>query len=460
VATSALAPWLCATIATAAFAQARTEAVVHAEPLDEAGLIQEGIQLQANRVDPSACVLRWRDNNLPLPVAMGRIAVGRLGADRLAVLAAGVRESLVVYVMASGGSIARLATDDGRRLAPSFNGEGSWPVAIEGDVFLVPYEKDGRVEVRAFGFGERVFASRTFPAGVHGLRVAVEPRLHRISVVPLGVEGAAPLEFVHPSAPRIEFTDPVLDFGSVALDGSGRAVARLHNPSPEGVQVTVRVDGPFRLEQTEVSLAPDAKADLAVEFYPEAAREHRGKLYASHSGSERPLILPLRGTGVRGALAEAVLQLARHSDQERQGLLEPASQGQLPSVGTGPPTLSDAVAKGGRPDPKSPAAHALPPSPPTLEQQQDDLVLKGRAGEVVLLALVTVENTSAGPRPLLPLAAWRVRLSATEGLQRLSLATLGLEPDLGLIVLRREGPVVAESEVLIPDLQQVRQSGD
>lgn len=418
---------------------------------------RQDVRLESNPVDANASVLVWGSNRLPLPVAGSRVAVGQIGSDRLAVLAAGVREALVVYVVDSGGAIARLATDDGRRLPPSFNGEGSWPLAVGRDVFVVAYEKDLRIEVRAFGFGGKMFAARTFPAEVRGFDVSVDTRLHRVQVLPDGVAGLAPLDFLHPLAPRIELEGAVLDFGAVPLDGSRRVRARLRNPTTEAIDVDVRVVGAFRLDVPQVRVGPSATEELVVEFWPQAAREERGQLLASYQGLERPLVLPLRGVGVRVAtVAEASFESARPSAPQ------PKVPATLATNFAAPDAPSDGAAPE-RSDTSAPAVAAADrPSPPVLLLRQvgDQLVVRGRRGELLLLAAVTVRQTADGPQADLPLAAWRVRLSAADGCQRVALAGLHLAADMALIAVRRRGSEIVESELLQPDLRLVRQSGD
>ncbi|MEZ5964608.1 MAG: hypothetical protein R3F56_12235 [Planctomycetota bacterium] len=433
--------------------------VVHVEALEEGAMKREDVRIRHNPLAENACVLEWRDNVLPLPVPAHRVALGRLGPDRLAVLAAGVREPLAVYVLEGGGAIARLATDGGLRLPPAFNGEGSWPLAIGREVFVVAFEKDLRVELRAFGFGDKVFAARTFPAGVSGFDVSIDERLQRISIQPRGIAGLAPLEFVHPLAPRIEFVDAVLDFGSVPVGASRRVRARLRNPTSDAIDVQVRVEGEFRLDTAQVRVGPAATAEVVVEFVPGAVREHRGQLLASHPGLERSLVLPLRGAGVRAAAAaEATLDVTRTELQ-----VTPTEAVSTSRPWSAPSPDADATAGDGRvaAAPRVPAPPTLVPTPvaPRLEQEGDRIVVRGRPGELVLLAAVTLRTSGAVARPEIPLATWRLRLSATEGEQRLSLDDLGLRSGLGLIVVRRAGRHLIDSPVLTPDLRG-RQSGN
>jgi hypothetical protein len=70
------------------------------------------------------------------------------------------------------------------------------------------------------------------------------------------------------------------------------------------------------------------------------------------------------------------------------------------------------------------------------------------------LTLVTVDKTAEGPRPGHPIGAWRVRTSSRDGVQRVSLRTLGHQPGLALIALRRTSLGIEQSDLLTPESRE------
>jgi hypothetical protein len=445
--------------AAAAFAQAGAGEmrVRGVRPLAESDLAAHGVSVGASETDPSASLFMWRGTTLPLQAARDRVSVGMVDPDLLVVLAGGIRRALVVYFIDASGAIGRLITDDGRRLPAAFNaGQGSWPIAIGGGAFVVAFERAGKVELRAVGFGDKVLAARSLPAGATGFEVAFEPSIYKVKVQPMGGEDDRPLEFVHPSAPRVEFAQVEVDFGIVPVGEVQRTVTRLHNPSNQILEISLQADGVFHSETPSLRLRPGEAGDVALMFAPVAERTHRGRLFAQHAGAELPQALTLRGRG-RGPLAtvataefvvprdsatpvaDAVLAQAQASTAPSP----PAPAGAAADVGR----PADAALRAGMPDTRLEAA----PQPPRLSLLGEVVEISGQRGEDLVLAVVSTRAPRAGAVSR-PLAAWRARLSATEGTLRVAVSTLTAavraDQSAAVLVLRQAAEAPQQSNLI------------
>ncbi len=460
--------------AAAAFAQsAADENVVRAvAPLADADLARHGIVLSDKEGDPNASLFEWRRTKLPLQVPRDRASVGLVDPDLVVVLAGGVRHPLVVYFVDAGGAIARLVTDDGRRLPAAFNdGAGSWPVAVGRGVFVVAFEKNGRFELHAVSFGDQVLAKRSLPSTATGFQVEVDPSVQKIRVQPLGVEEARPLEFVHPRAPRVQFDQVVVDFGSVVVGATQTGFAKLRNPSDQLINIAIKAEGAFRAHSSALSLQPGASLALPVTFIPSSDDEQRGRLVVQHAGLERPLVLALRGFGVKPSVTEvAALSMPRRAEwsassstgvtgSEASSLQDSTTQ---PSVD---PARVNRVADLLLGQPSGPERSAVVPAcpepmAPHVARRDDVVIVSGEAGEVLTLVLVGVYATDQGARPLRPLGAWRAQLSVDDGTLRVGLESLltpanGEAEGVGLVALRQGALRVTSSNLL--QIKPVRQ---
>ncbi len=453
--------------AATAFAQsAADENVVRAvAPLADADLARHGIVLSEKEGDPNASLFEWRRTKLPLQVPRDRVSVGLVDSDLVVVLAGGVRHPLVVYFVDAKGAIARLATDDGRRLPASFHaGAGSWPVAVGRGVFVVAFEKNARVELHAVSFGEQVLGKRSLPGTATGFEVEVDASVQKIRVQPLGVEDARPLEFVHPLAPRPEFDQVRVDFDSVAVGATQTRSVKLGNPSDQTINIVIKAEGPFRADSSALSLQPRASLVLPVTFIPASDGEQRGRLVVQYAGPQPPPELHLRGFGVQPGVTEvAALSMPRRADWSASsptsatGHAASSPQDSTMQSSVDPARvdrLADLLA-GQSSGPKRSAVVPVCAEPlaPHVARRDDVVIVSGKAGEVLTLVLVSVYATDEGVQPLRPLGAWRAQLSVDDGtlcvgLESLLAPTNGEADGLGVIALRQGALRVTPSNVL------------
>lgn len=412
--------------------------------IDEAAWPAEGLEAVTREGVTGVTAVRWRRGDgvvdtIPLTPARERIALGRAGAGVLVVLAGGVRDSLDVYLARASGEIRRFSTDGGRRLPGSFAaGVGSWPIAVGAEVFVLAYQKDERCELRALGFGEQMFASRSLPVATTGFEVQFEAATSQIVVTLPSAAGVEPIRFLHPDAPRLHLDGGLLEFGAVLVGASGRDVVRVTNPGNAALAVGLTLEGTgFALEgPARLDLAAGAHAELAVTFTPPRAGAYQGALHLGVGELGEPLQLVLRGV--------AVVPVPEPP--------QPPAVAAAPKIETAsPPSPTEKPV--GDEDVPEPAPKVVTPTPPPVAAPPglalvDGLVeVTGRPGEVLWLASVTMDDGRG--RPLRPLATWRVRLPGGGGPLRLPSASLGpVGQAVSLLALRRDGGELRESDVL------------
>ena len=412
--------------------------------IDEAAWPAEGLEAVTREGVAGVTAVRWRRadgvvDTIPLAAPRERIALGRAGAGVLVVLAGGVRDSLDVYLARANGEIRRLATDGGRRLPASFaGGAGSWPVAVGAEVFVLAYQKDERCELRAIGFGEQMFASRSLQTATTGFEVQFDPATGRIVVALTGAPGVEPVRFLHPDAPRLHVEAGLLEFGTVIVGARGRGVVRITNPGNAALSVGLTLVGSdFALEgPARLDVVAGARTELAVTFTPPRAGVYQGMLHVGVGELGEPVQLVLRGVAVVPPPAP------------------PPPPADAPEVGPAPTPAGEPVEKPvgdavvGESAPKlvtpTPRPVAVPPGLALV----DGLVeVTGRPGEVLWLTSVTMDDERG--RPLRPIATWRVRLPGGGGPLRLPPASLGpVGQAVSLLALRRDGGALCESGVL------------
>lgn len=436
-------------VLVAQVAPARETRTVRA--IDEAGWLAQGLEAVTREGVAGVTAVRWRRGDgvvdtIPLTPARERIALGRAGAGVLVVLAGGVRDSLDVYLARASGEIRRFSTDGGRRLPGSFAaGVGSWPVAVGADVFVLAYQKDERCELRALGFGEQMFASRSLPVATTGFEVQFESATSQIVVTLTGAAGVEPIRFLHPDAPRLHVDGGLLEFGTVTVGARGREVVRVTNPGSAALVIGLTLEGAgFALEgPPRLDLAAGAHTVLAVSFTPPSAGAYQGALHLGVGELGEPLQVVLRGVAVEATPEPA----------------PPAAVAAPPKVESAPARASltekpvgDTVVS--EPGPKLVTPTPRPVAPPPGLALVDGLVeVTGRPGEVLWLTSVTMDDGRG--RPLRPLATWRVRLPGGGGPLRLPPASLGpLGQAVSLLALRRDGGELCESAVLTFTVQR------
>ncbi len=401
--------------------------------VEEARWREAGLEAVVRDGVAGVSAVRWRRgegaiDTIPLAVPRERVALGRAGRDVLVVLAGGVRDSLDVYLARSNGEIRRVASEGGRRLPSSFaGGLGSWPIAIGDTVFVFAYQKDERCELRAIGFGEQVFASRTLPATTTGFAVTHDGGTGQIDVVVQGPAPAETVRFVHPDAPRLRVDGGLLTFGEVTVGAQGRSAVRVTNPGTRPVSVGLRVAGNgFSIEGVaRTTVAAGVPAEIVVWFEPERAGAHQGTLHIGLGELAEPLQVVLRGSAVALPPPPKVESV---TDSAPTATVTPPSEPPSPEIAPSPAVVERLA-------------------PPTLRLGNGVVEVGGRAGESLWLMSVVMDAARA--RPLRPLATWRVRLPAAGGTLRVPLEQLGLRGEaIALLALRLEGGALRESDVL------------
>lgn len=412
--------------------------------IDETTWLAEGLEAVTREGVTGVTAVRWRRadgvvDTIPLAPARERIVLGRAGAGVLVVLAGGVRDSLDVYLARANGEIRRFSTDGGRRLPASFaGGVGSWPVAVGAEVFVFAYRKDERCELRAIGFGEQLFASRSLPAATTGFEVQFDPATSRVVVVLAGAPGVEAVGFLHPDAPRLHVEGGLLEFGTVSVGARGRGVVGVTNPGNVALSAGLTLVGSgFALEgQARLDVAAGARSELAVTFTPPRAGSYQGMLHIGLGELGEPLHLVLRGVAVVPAPPPAPPPMVA---PKVDTVPTPAGQPAADPVG-------DAVAAEPAPKLVSPLPRPIL-APPGLALVDGLVEVTGRPGESLWLTSVTMDDERG--RPLRPIATWRVRLPGGGGPLRLPTESLGpLGQAVSLLALRRDGGELGESAVL------------
>lgn len=411
--------------------------VRHAQPLDDAQLNERLVSVSPSESDPRLSLIRWHGNELPVHAAKDRVSIGEIAPGLYVALVGGVRRSLDVYFLEASGAVGRVMTNGGRRLPQAFNGgRGSWPAAVGRGVFVVPFEKDGRIELRLTGFGEQVFATRTLPDTATGFRVHVDRRTYRISVELLGVPGEPPLQLAHPRAPRAQFAQAVLDFGEVVCGEPGVLEALVYNPGIQPIEVELHAEGEFACSLRRLRIDAGQRLPVPVTFTPRTPGEHRGSLVASHASQERPLALALRGRASEPATRAAAFRPVLVPEEHATERPAEADRG-AGIVAPAPPEVP--------PAPAAPVARE--PRAPHLSFEGEWVVVRGLPGEVLLLAAVSVHRDHDGRWPLRQNKVWRVVLGSEDGQVRIAGRRLA-EFGAGLIALRPGALSVQESNLL------------
>ena len=414
--------------------------------IDEAAWLAEGLEAVTREGVTGVTAVRWRRGDgvvdtIPLTPARERIALGRAGAGVLVVLAGGVRDSLDVYLARASGEIRRFSTDGGRRLPGSFAaGVGSWPVAVGADVFVLAYQKDERCELRALGFGEQMFASRSLPVATTGFEVQFESATSQIVVTLAGAAGVEPIRFLHPDAPRLHVERGLLEFGTLIVGASGRDVLRVTNAGNAALAVGLTLVGSgFALEgPARLDLAAGAHTELAVSFTPPRAGAYQGALHLGVGELGEPLQVVLRGVALVPT-PEPAPPSAVAAAPKNDAMSPPAGQPvESPAA--------DAVVAVPAPQPVTPTPKPVT-APPALALVEGLVEVTGRPGEVLWLTSVTMDDER--DRPLRPIATWRVRLPGGGEPLRLPAESLGpIGQAVSLLALRRDGGELCESAVL------------
>jgi hypothetical protein len=438
------ARWIPLVAAAAAPAQPplAAEAVRTIAPLDDSAQAGLGLVIRAAPNDPGSSLLSWRRCELPLGLPRDRVAIGRVDDDLLVVLAGGIRHSLDVYFIESGGAITRHATDGGRRLPPAFNrGGGSWPVAVGRTAFVFAFAKDGRIDLHAVGLEQQVFARRSLPEAATGFDVAVDQKQHKIRVQPLGVPGAHPLEFSHPGAPRVEFAAAVLDFDAVRVGEAKRGWAEIRNPTRHPVDVAMVADGSFVVHENRCSVPPLGSVTVPVSFVADTPGSHRGRIVAKYAGVEQALVLPLRGEAVDRSPDRAPVPAV---PQARGQSHDPGSVEAVPvPAGTGaddgkvrPETAPQPVDAPGPAGGAGTVATPAKPRPLRLVRAGDTVVVHGLPREDVLLVTVDLERDRGRVWPLRTRTAWYATLGPRGTLPLTIDALTDTREGVGLLALR------------------------
>lgn len=269
---------------------------------DELGRQQITFERQANKDGKEVVVqVRWGKQQVPITPAAENLACG-LSRDgrQLVLLANGVRESLVVYVVGkkTGDDLFRFPTDGGRQLRRDFNdGQGSWPWVEGSHLILFGYEKDGKLEFRAVSQSGQWHANRQLDLGLKGWRIESDPDRGYVRVRFAGV--AEPLEFHHPLSPRLSLVNSLLEFRTVQLGSSTQELLQLSNSGKRPLTLRLGLETThFELGRGEVRerlLAPGERSRVAVIFKPKSVGVHEARMKLTASGSIPELLVVLRG---------------------------------------------------------------------------------------------------------------------------------------------------------------------
>jgi hypothetical protein len=267
-------------------------------------------QITFERQDGQVVQVRWGKQQIPITPRATNLACG-LSRDgkQLVLLANGVRESLVVYVVGkkAGDDLFRFPTDGGRQLRRDFNdGQGSWPWVEGSHLILFGYEKDGKLEFRAASQSGQVHANRQLDLGLKGWRIESDPDGGFVRVRFSGV--AEPLEFHHPLSPRLELVNGLLRFGTVQLGSSTKQLVLLSNSGKRPLTLKLGLRSPHFVlganEALERRLAPGERSRIEVIFKPKGEGVHEARMKLSASGSIRELLVVLRGEAQAAAKAK------------------------------------------------------------------------------------------------------------------------------------------------------------
>jgi hypothetical protein len=409
-----------------------------ARPIAASELAAHGVALVRRPTTQQVERVEWRRHGQTASIlikACDDVEVGMsVDGEVLVVLAGGIRDPLDLYLARGTGKreIARHPTNNGRRL-PEADGRGSWPLLSGSEVVVFGYEQGGRMEVRAVGFGGRVFAQRRAPLGARGFAPSLDPATGEITV---RIDGdPEPLAFFHPRSPKLEVVPGVLDFGMVPVQAFERRELALRNTGGIPLVAELRVEGEaFALHgERALELAPGSEALVTLSFGPVAGGEREGGLLVASRSLPADSRVALRGAGFEPPAPAAVSASPSPPPAARGAAVEdrPVETPERAAVGRARPlpVVEDRVER------------------PSIGRDGDIVVVTAPPGRRVLVVAVADEAVAAerGPRPL---AAFSGRAGA-DGRLRASLQQLGVERGgLRLLAILPGEPGPAWSEPL------------